>query len=145
MMADRVALGGDKPDRGELLEVRDLLQTGQRLLLEGRRSLDWTRTHHATDAAEEAAEVLQDALRGGLGENAEGTLATLQNLLAAAADGVYVLVGAYPHAGEAEGVAHPADVLALARGANERRPPTGEPQALHVYRAKKKLRGLQPS
>ena len=39
-MADRVALRGSPPDNGELLEVRELLQAGQRLLLGGRRSAD---------------------------------------------------------------------------------------------------------
>ena len=116
-----MALGGIPPDRGELLEVRDLLQAGQQLLLGGRRSTDWTRTHHATDAAEEAADVLQRAMsHGGLRNDPEGTLATLQNLLAAAADGVFVLVGTYPHTGDAEDVAHPADVIALAEGGNDK-------------------------
>ena len=63
---------------------------------------------------------------GGLGKYPDDQLATLQNLLAAAADGVHVLVGTYPHAGEAEGVSatatHPADVIALATGGERQRP-----------------------
>ena len=145
-MADRVALGGDPPDNGELLEVQELLQAGQRLLLGGRRSADWMRTHHATDAAEEAADQLQRMTRQrGTQRDPEGELATLQNLLAAAADGIYVLVGTYPHAGDAEGVPHAADVIAMAEGDQNRRATCGgQPQALHVYRAKRKLRQLQP-
>ena len=152
LMADRTTLGGSPPDRGELLEVQDLVRAGGRLLLGGRRSRDWTRTHHATDAAEAAAEMLEEILHhGGLGKYPDDQLATLQNLLAAAADGVHVLVGAYPHAGEAEGVSatatHPADVIALATGGREtttRQHAAGGPQAIHVYRAKRKLRQLQP-
>ena len=60
-----------------------------------------------------------------------------------------MLVGTYPHAGEAEGInTHAADVIALATGGDEalaRRPADmGGPQAIHVYRAKRKLRQLQP-
>ena len=143
LMADRTALGGSPPDRGELLEVQDLVRAGGRLLLGGRRSTDWTRTHHATDAAEGAAEMLEEILQqGGLGKYPEDQLGTLQNLLAAAADGVHVLVGAYPHAGEAEGVSsmapHPADVIALEAGGNESlpwRPTAGGPQAIHAGQA----------
>ncbi|CAE7939226.1 Ttll5 [Symbiodinium necroappetens] len=152
LMADRTTLGGSPPDRGELLEVQDLVRAGGRLLLGGRRSRDWTRTHHATDAAEAAAEMMEEILRhGGLGKYPDDQLATLQNLLAAAADGVHVLVGNYPHTGEAEGVSaaatHPADVIALATGGREtttRQHAAGGPQAIHVYRAKRKLRQLQP-
>ena len=122
------------------LLAEDLVRAGGRLLLGGRRSRDWTRTHHATDAAEAAAEMLEEILHhGGLGKYPDDQLATLlQNLLAAAADGVHVLVGAYPHAGEAEEISaimtHPADVIALATGGSAtltRRPAAGGPQAIH--------------
>ena len=63
LMVDRVTLGGGVPDKGELLEVQDLLQAGQQLLLGGRRSGDWQRTHHATDAAEEAEATLQATMQ----------------------------------------------------------------------------------
>ena len=57
-----------------------------------------------------------------------------------------MLVGTYPHRGEAEQTeALPADVLALSNGAQEGRGGNNAPQALHVYRAKRKLRQLQPS
>ena len=121
LMADRTALGGSPPDRGRTSGSPRPGASRGRLLLGGRRSTDWTRTHHATDAAEGAAEMLEEILQqGGLGKYPEDQLGTLQNLLAAAADGVHVLVGAYPHAGEAEGVSsmapHPADVIALEAG-----------------------------
>ena len=69
-----------------------------------------------------------------------------RNLLEGAADGVRVLVGLYPHRGQQEMAAHPADVLNLQSGASEQVPrqTRGEAEATHVFRARRRLRALLP-
>eukprot|EP00439_Symbiodinium_sp_Y106_P027449 s2127_g3.t1 len=64
-----------------------------------------------------------------------------RNLLEGAADGVRVLVGLYPHRGQQEMAAHPADVLNLQSGASEQVPrqTRGEAEATHVFRARRAL------
>ncbi|CAE7823904.1 unnamed protein product [Symbiodinium sp. CCMP2456] len=151
VMADR-ASQGDVPEGAiELLELQEklqeLVQAGQALLLGGRRSQDWTRTHHATDAADDAEALLHATINaGGMGDLAETTLGTLQNLLNAAANRFNVLVGNYPHKTNAEALpAHPADVIRIAGGAPEEQMRKGrEADAVHVYKAKKLLRELTP-
>ena len=73
-------------------------------------------------------------------------LSRLRNLLDEAATGVGVLVGIYPHREEAEHM-HPADVIAQQGGQPDvpsQRRDRDPPDAVHVYKAQRALRRLQP-
>ena len=60
LMADRVTLQRGTPDRGELLEVQDLLRAGQQLLLRGRRSGDWGTTQQTQQRGAETTNAGRD-------------------------------------------------------------------------------------
>ena len=143
---------GEPPSMAELLELLELVQAGMALLTRGRHSYNWQVTHWATDAAEEALALLTVATATDhVGElqqtqpDVGDTLPRLRNLLDEAATGVGVLVGIYPHRGEAEQV-HPADVIAQRedRPHQEQHPHRDPPDALHVYKAQRLLRQLVP-
>ena len=122
------------------------------LLTRGRHSYNWQVTHWATDAAEEALALLTVATatdHAGELQRAQpdvgDTLPRLRNLLDEAATGVGVLVGIYPHRGEAEQV-HPADVIAQQEDQHQQaqHPRQDPPDALHIYKAQCYLRQLIP-
>ena len=145
--------GGDPPPMAELLELLELVQAGMALLTRGRHSCNWQVTNWATDAAEEALALLTVATA--TNHSAElaqaepdvgDMLPRLRNLLDEAATGVGVLVGIYPHRREAERM-HPADVIAQQGGQPElpsQRRDRDPPDAVHVYKAQRALRRLQP-
>ena len=143
---------GEPPSMAELLELLELVQAGMALLTRGRHSYNWQVTHWATDAAEEALALLTVATATDhVGELQQAqpdvgdTLPRLRNLLDEAATGVGVLVGIYPHRGEAEKV-HPADAIAQQedRHQQEQHPHRDPPEAIHVYKAQRLLRQLVP-
>ena len=134
------AQAGDPPSTVELLELLELVQAGMALLTRGRRSYNWQVTvATATDGSGELA----NTRPGGITRD----LPRLRNLLDEAATGVRVLVGIYPHRGEAENV-HPADTIGLQRGDEEQeqhsRGQRQQPDAVHVSMAQKYLRRLLP-
>ena len=143
---------GEPPSMAELLELLELVQAGMALLTRGRHSYNWQVTHWATDAAEEALALLTVATATDhVGElqqtqpDVGDTLPRLRNLLDEAATGVGVLVGIYPHRGEAEQV-HPADAIAQQEDRHQQvqHPHRDPPDALHVYKAQRLLRQLVP-
>ncbi|OLP91631.1 hypothetical protein AK812_SmicGene26645 [Symbiodinium microadriaticum] len=143
---------GEPPSMAELLELLELVQAGMALLTRGRHSYNWQVTHWATDAAEEALALLTVATAtdhaGELQQvqpDVGDTLPRLRNLLDEAATGVGVLVGIYPHRGEAEQV-HPADAIAQQEDRHQQlqHPHRDPPDALHIYKAQRHLRQLVP-
>ncbi|CAE7573834.1 ABCB1 [Symbiodinium necroappetens] len=143
---------GEPPSMAELLELLELVQAGMALLTRGRHSYNWQVTHWATDAAEEALALLTVATATDhVGElqqvqpDVGDTLPRLRNLLDEAATGVGVLVGIYPHRGEAEQV-HPADAIAQQEDRHQQvqHPRRDPPDALHIYKAQRHLRQLVP-
>ena len=133
ILADQCLTEGETT-AADLAEVLELVQAGQGLLWGGVRSSNWQRTHDATDAAEEAEALLQALMETGEPPD-EGDLTRLHNQLEAAADGVKVLVGVYPHKGPHE------QVEALSEAARREKDP---PEPQHVLRAAKLLRKLIP-
>ena len=143
---------GEPPSMAEMLELLELVQAGMALLTRGRHSYNWQVTHWATDAAEEALALLTVATatdHAGELQRAQpdvgDTLPRLRNLLDEAATGVGVLVGIYPHRGEAEQT-HPADVIAQQEDQPQQvqHPHRDPPDALHIYKAPRYLRQLIP-
>ena len=143
---------GEPPSMAELLELLELVQAGMALLTRGRHSYNWQVTHWATDAAEEALALLTVATATGhVGElqqvqpDVGDILPRLRNLLDETATGVGVLVGIYPHRGEAEQV-HPADAIAQQEDRHQQvqHPRRDPPDALHIYKAQRQLRQLVP-
>ena len=139
---------GEPPSMAELLELLELVQAGMALLTRGRHSYNWQVTHWATDAAEEALALLAVATAtdhvGELQRTQPEVGDTLPRLHEAAT-GVGVLVGIYPHRGEAEQV-HPADAIAQQEGRHhlEQHSHRDPPEAIHVYKAQRLLRQLVP-
>ncbi|CAE7029399.1 ALB3.2 [Symbiodinium sp. KB8] len=109
--------------------------------------------HNPAERKEEALAVLTvvtDTNHSAELEQAESDvgdmLPRLRNLLDEATTGVGVLVGIYPHRGEAERI-HPSDVIAQQRGEPDlpsQRRDRDPPDAVHIYKTQRAPRRLQP-
>ncbi|CAE7632465.1 ALB3.2 [Symbiodinium microadriaticum] len=148
--------------QGTWAEDRYDYRTGQRrgTVPANSRGADWRAgkggnplAHNPAERKEEALAVLTvvtDTNHSAELEQAESDvgdmLPRLRNLLDEATTGVGVLVGIYPHRGEAERI-HPSDVIAQQRGEPDlpsQRRDRDPPDAVHIYKTQRAPRRLQP-